>query len=232
MDAWDLQSQMEGGSKLGFESQYSQQACQSQTPFWPSQQSSQHPFSQQSFPAAAAPAAAAPQYGSRTLAGVPEQQARQAWRQPASAAPAALPCRAPALKTPGGALQQADHQHGVSAVPAAGSMLQPAASCQTAFLPAQPRAAAGGAAVGSAATGATAPLSSMSLEAYCQVQSLLTGGQPTVQPLQALQHGAIRAQDLKQVASGATSTWFQICSTAHIVLLTYTHNHSTEAALR
>lgn len=80
-------------------------------------------------------------------------------------------------------------------------MLQPAVSCQPAFLPAQPRAAAGGAAVGSAATGTTAPLSSMSLEAYCQVQSLLTGGHPTVQPLQALQHGAIRTQDLKQVAS-------------------------------
>lgn len=85
--------------------------------------------------------------------------------------------------------QHADMQ--LPPAPSAGISQTTIAPASTAPLQ-QPLAAA------SAAPSAV-PLSSMSLDAYCHIHSLLTHGQATVQQLHGSQSHAVRAQDIKQV---------------------------------
>jgi hypothetical protein len=59
-----------------------------------------------------------------------------------------------------------------------------------------------------AAVRLTAPVSNMCLETYCQIHSLLTGGEATVvQQLHASQCSTIRSQDIKQVHHMDSHAW-------------------------
>lgn len=62
----------------------------------------------------------------------------------------------------------------------------------------------------------------MSLDAYCQIHSLLTNRQATVEQLHALQQNTVRAQDIKQVIRCCMHLLCHACESDMKVLANWT----------
>lgn len=199
MDAWDLQADSEQAGK-GFVDSFSQsqQGCESQVPFYAASQASQYgsppPWSQ------------APQQQPPQFAATPRQPAVPSRQQPQHAYSDWLRRPLPAQRQPAAGRSLLGRRPAVACTPIcqpqqAAPRTQPPGS-QPHTGPLQPSVAAAApqqATATAAAAPSAAPVSSMSLEAYCQVHSLLTGGHATAQQLHASQAGAIRSQGIKQV---------------------------------